>query len=189
VRPLCPTLAPMKLHQWLPLIALLVTPSVHADWAILGAATRCDPVTNTFEIAPVIEVSSPDLGEVSLKEGFRRLPEGINKLRCKLAGGTVSATIRVFRPDNGMCMGSGYVDITRLLVGDIAVPVPSPGEPFNWVCTDPLLMKVKIRHSTKKKTLEKCKAADWRWGEGFSQVTCNTQVLTHHSSGTPNGAP
>lgn len=149
-----------------------------ADWASFGVATRCDPVSATFEISPVVELSSPDPAEVPVKEGFTQLPEGKNDLTCQLPIKTVSVTIRVYGPSGGECMGGGYVTIDRLWVGEVSLI--GYGTPFNWHCTPPGLMLVKlVVHETESQiSLETCTAKDWNWGTGFIGIKCTSERVS-----------
>ncbi|MDO6388471.1 hypothetical protein [Uliginosibacterium sp. 31-12] len=162
----------------LALLALIcMSTSAFADWGENGAAIQCNRKTNTFVIAPVIELSSPGEGAIEVEPGFQRLSEGTHRIACNLHGLYIQAQIRVFGPSpKGMCMGGGYVDIRSLQAGKSKI-IPDV-EPFNWVCTDPTLIRITIKNSEKAPpTAELCTADNWGWDEGFSGVRCESRSL------------
>lgn len=156
---------------------ILIYQPAQADWAILGVATRCDQKNGTFEVSPVVELSSVDPGAVPVKQGFKRLAKGTNKLICKLGKNTVHSTIRLYEPTGrGMCMGAGYVVIDKFRFGKNEL-IRYP-EPFNWKCThDPILVKFLIYQTGSQNFLERCTAEDWGWRKGFSGVKCDTTKI------------
>lgn len=152
-----------------------------ADWALLSAAIRCDTKKQRFEIAPVVELSSQDPGEVAVQPGFEMLPRGTTTTTCQLRTLRVEATLRVFGPDNGHCMGAGYVDIQKLNIGNVAWPISPPGKPFNWNCNDrddpTILMKVVIQNTKKGPKIKTCSARTWEWGTGFIDTKCTAVYM------------
>ena len=163
------------------LLGVLWTMPAFADWALLGAAIQCDTKRQRFELAPVVELSSQDPGEVTVQPGFEALPRGITTTTCQLRTLRVAATLRVFGPDNGHCMGAGYVDIQELKVGKVSWPISPPGKSFNWNCDDrddpTILMKVVIQNTRKGPKIETCTAQAWEWGSGFIGTKCKSQYI------------
>ncbi|WP_143707369.1 hypothetical protein [Uliginosibacterium sp. TH139] len=162
----------------LPLLTLIcMSGSAFADWGVNGVAIQCDRQTNTFVIAPVIELSEPSKGAIDVEPGFQRLSEGTHKVVCNIHGLHIQAKIRVFGPSpKGMCMGGGYVDIRALQAGTSKI-IPDV-KPFNWVCTDPTLIRITIKNTGKEPPKsELCTADNWEWDEGFSGVRCESRSL------------
>lgn len=143
-----------------------------ADSAVIGVATRCDEKSGTFEISPLVDLSSVDPGAVPVKQGFKRLPEGTNKSLCKLGSNSIRTTIRVYGPAaRGMCMGSGYIAIDSLRFGK--KQLIQHAEHFNWNCINgSILVKLLVRQAGAQSFLERCTAEKWEWGEGFSGIKC-----------------
>jgi len=155
-------------------IGLLWANLAHADWGLFGIATRCDSTGKGFSLAPVVELSSPDDGAIPVAPGFRQLAYGEHKVRCVVAGAEVSATIHVSGPDQGHCMGAGYVSIERLAVGRAKVFDGA----FNWDCdSQPVVTRVNIISRGSQFLVETCQAKGWNWGVGYSDNKCETQPL------------
>jgi hypothetical protein len=72
-------------------------------------------------------------------------------------------------------MGAGYVDITEMQIGKSSLPMPAPGKPFNWLCREPMLVRVAIHASKSGTTIEYCTAADWTWEDGYAPITCTKE--------------
>ena len=156
------------------LMLLLISLSLNAsaDWAIFGVASKCDTTVNSFELSSVVELSSEDIAAIPVKNEFRQLAKGKNEISCKLKSGLISGSIDVFKPDNGNCMGAGYVYINSLTLNNSISVVNT--QAFNWFCIskEPMLVNVKVYLLEEKLVVEKCTANGWEWGKGFENVKC-----------------
>jgi tetratricopeptide (TPR) repeat protein len=129
----------------------------------------------TFEISPVIELSSPnDKGVVRLKDGHKELNSGLHHRHCRVGSKEVRASIRFIGPRaSGMGMGAGFVKIERLFIDK--TPIIADPITFNWfegLSKEPVLIGVTLRAQGAKVSVEKCTANNWNWGVGYSEVKC-----------------
>ena len=170
-------LAPMMKLFVISCTLMLLSCEAVADWGITGVAIRCDQKARTFTVAPVVELSSPDPGEVPVEPGFKRLRKGIHKLTCNLGQSHVKTEIAVFGPsDKGMSMGAGYVEIRSMEFGD--TKLFSGVQPFNWDGANPILIKATISATNSGPiSTVLCWADGWEWGEGFKGVRCDQKTL------------
>jgi uncharacterized protein YecT (DUF1311 family) len=143
----------------------------YADWAVFGAAARCEN-GKTFTLAATVELSSEDPGAVPRQEGYEQL-DGRTKISCSVGAPKVTGLVRAFGPAaRGMCMGAGYVSVDDLRVDGLAIFPFS--HTFNWHCPNAgrMLTKVEVSAGENRPTVEVCSANDWEWGKGYSDVQC-----------------
>lgn len=116
-----------------------------ADWGLSGAQVSCQSESGLFRVLPSDESSSDAPGTVYVKPGFRKLPEGRNRLSCKLKNYRLTAIIDVMPPDNGQCGGAGSVGIFSLDIN--GVELTHVYELFDWSCAGdaPSLVDVQVR--------------------------------------------
>ena len=147
-----------------------------ADWGINGIAAECSESGDSFELSPIVELSSPAVGEVKLKQGFRRLNKERNELYCHVGPHLVKTSIRVYGSDSGACMGAGYVSIDSLSVGsNLIIEHPTP---FNWDCPgEQILVGLRIIHQGTQVRVESCSAKSWGWDTGFQAISCTSKEL------------
>lgn len=175
-------LAAMRATGPLLLLGLSWAVAVHADSILFGVASRCDPAGGSFTLAPVIEMSTPDPAAPQVTAGFRRLPYGDHQLQCRLPGTEVQALVRVAGPGQGHCMGTGYVSIERLRVGDLEIY--SSFQPFNWKCdSEPMVTRVTVLSGKTGPSVEICTAEDWELGVGYVENKCATRRSGAYNAG------
>jgi hypothetical protein len=159
----------MKKILWMFLL-MSICFNANADWGIIGIASKCDTAANVFELSPVVELSSENIAAIPVKSGFKQLPEGENKISCKLKTGSITGSI-------GNCMGAGYIRINSLYINN-STSVVDP-QTFNWFCIgkEPKLVNVKVYLAEGKLAVQKCTANGWEWGKGLEEFKCEDQKL------------
>lgn len=155
--------------------SLLLSMGVHADQVDRGVATRCDPENRTFEINPVVVLSSESKGAIPLKAGHTQLSEGIHEVGCRLRSQVVAGTIRIVPPQaKGLCMGAGHISVVRLTLDD--APIIARRTSFNWYCPGHrTLIGISVRVERAGLVVEKCTADDWGWPTGFTGIECTKE--------------
>jgi len=147
------------------------TPAALADWVVIGAATKCNPIARELVVVGIVEASDDD-SSVAPPEGFTALGDGEHELRCMVRNMLVSATVRVYPPQaRGMCMGIGYVSVDKFNIGGVSL---FPGaQAFNWSCdpSEKPLMKISVKLQGSQLQVEMCRA-DWDWSTRYETPKC-----------------
>jgi len=150
------------------------TPCAWADWAVGGAAYRCD-AGRGFELRATVETSNPDDPATVLPApGFTAVAaDRTTRLRCRVGGNKVDAVITVTGPlSTGMCAGSGNVSIRSLRVDGKAVVLHDA--PFAMACDGgPAIVSVRIE----RRSAQVCRGA-WDGGRGFHDVRCDPSLAS-----------
>lgn len=157
------------------LLGLGVSRPAVADWGLSGAQASCQSESGLFRILPSDESSSDAPGTVYVKPGFRKLPEGRNRLSCTLKNYRLTAIIDVMPPGNGQCEGAGFVGIFSLDIN--GVELTHGYELLAWSCVDdaPSLVDVQVRALDHGVSITRCYEKDSDSEEQTPQ--CNSQTV------------
>ncbi len=147
------------------------TTAALADWAVFGAATKCDPGAPELAIVGIVEASDDD-SSVAPPQDFRGLKDGEHELSCMIGNVLISATVHVYPPQaRGMCMGAGYVSVDKFNIG--GVPLFPGAQAFNWDCgrSEKPLIKISVSLRDSRLRVETC-YADWDWSTRYDTPKC-----------------
>lgn len=165
------------LHVTVALLLFGVGGPANADWVSLGAAINCDPANGLFELASVVETSTPT-SDIPAPEGFKVLPLGQKQFyECRLGAASIGLTINVYGPkERGMGQGAGVIRIDSLRVSDeLLIDHPTN---FNWqVSGERVLTRIRIvagNTSTLKVNL--CMSDGWSWDFPFNHEKCAARL-------------
>jgi uncharacterized protein YecT (DUF1311 family) len=183
--PFTKTLAHMQNHYGLRILfvtmAFVWVSPVHADWSVVGAATRCE-YKKGFTVAATVDASE-GIFKVPPEEGFTPLSDGKNEIHCTVGEALVAASITVFPPSASHCMGSGFVSMSRLNIGAV---VAFGTRSFLWNCdsVEPqkLLTRLSVLLQNDRLIVEAC-YADWDDSVGYTGISCTAEnVNRFHAS-------
>jgi hypothetical protein len=156
-------------------LALFHASVTQADWASFGAAAKCSPRDNRFELAPVIEVSDGNPGAINVQKGFRRLKDGTSHLECDIGGLNVRANVHVQSYGDHMCQGGGMISFSLRINRNSIYK----SQDFNWFCDPqtPRPFQITITSNKNKIVITECKATDWYYDEGYKNKQCTEREL------------
>ena len=156
----------------LAVVAALLPSNAHADWMILGAATRCDPQSMTFTVVPTVETSD-SASNYDAPKYFTALPNDPDQTySCAFSDVNVELNIRVYPPQSrGMGQGGGVVIISSLKVN--AATLLSETN-FNWqvVPDERVLTKIIVAKRGDALTTTLCYSDGWEWERPYEHLSC-----------------
>ena len=127
-----------------------------ADVEVSEAQYLCSEGTHRFELAPywTIVPENSHFPDPPVSEGFTGITTSV-RLSCALGRHTLKASIHVYEPSGGMCMGGGKVTVESLRIGTTELWSP---QDLAWNCdpAQPGLMRVRVIDGADAVTIERC---------------------------------